>query len=152
MGDFNINLLGVETCNYAHNFLLSLQSFSPKNTATLIDNILVNKLDAGIYSGNIVSDIRNFVSFKKLKKYERKGEKRCGIFLISQKIVLLTSFPRLNGILFPAPRMTRIIPFLFSITKVNKLLDKHAPYKTLSQRRFKRMQKPWITRGLRKSI
>ena len=28
MGDFNINLLGVETCNYAHNFLLSLQSFS----------------------------------------------------------------------------------------------------------------------------
>ena len=83
MGDFNIDLLGVETCNYAHNVLLSLQSFSLiptidkltrvyKRTATLIDNILVNKLDAGIYSGNIVSDIsdhsiRNFVSFKKLK-------------------------------------------------------------------------------------
>ena len=68
MGDFNINLLGVETCNYAHNFLLSLQSFSLiptidkttrvyKNTATLIDNILVHILDAGIYSGNIVSVI-----------------------------------------------------------------------------------------------
>ena len=28
MGDFNINLLDVETCNYAHNFLLSSQSFS----------------------------------------------------------------------------------------------------------------------------
>ena len=36
--------------------------------------------------------------------------------------------------------------------KVNKLLDKHASYKTLSQRRAKQMQKPWITRGLRKSI
>ena len=42
----------------------------------------------------------------------------------------------------------------FSIlyNKVNKLLNKHAPYKTLSQRRVKQMQKPWITRGLRKSI
>ena len=29
MGDFNINLLGVEKCNqYPHNFLLSLQNFS----------------------------------------------------------------------------------------------------------------------------
>ena len=28
MGDFNINLLGVEKCNYVHNFQLSLQSFS----------------------------------------------------------------------------------------------------------------------------
>ena len=42
----------------------------------------------------------------------------------------------------------------FSIlyNKVNKLLNKQAPYKTLSQRRVKQMQKPWITRGLRKSI
>ena len=42
----------------------------------------------------------------------------------------------------------------FSIlyNKVNKLLNKHAPYKTLSQRRVKQMQKPWIARGLRKSI
>ena len=42
----------------------------------------------------------------------------------------------------------------FSIlyNKVNKLLNKHAPYKALSQRRVKQMQKPWITHGLRKSI
>ena len=42
----------------------------------------------------------------------------------------------------------------FSIlyNKVNNLLNKHAPYRTLSQRRVKQMQKPWITRGLRKSI
>ena len=41
-------------------------------------------------------------------------------------------------------------PILYN--KVNKLLDKHAPYKTLSQRRVKQIQKGWITRGLRKSI
>ena len=82
MGDFNINLLGVERWNYGHNFLLSLQSFSLiptidkatriyKNTATLIVNILVNKLDTGIYSGNIVSDISDhysqFCIFEKIK-------------------------------------------------------------------------------------
>ena len=91
MGDFNINLLGVETCNYAHNFLLSLQSFSLiptidkptrvyKNTATLIDNILVNKLDAEIYSGNIVSDISDhysqFCIFQKIKVIRKKGRKK----------------------------------------------------------------------------
>ena len=43
-------------------------------------------------------------------------------------------------------------PFSILCNKVNKLLNKHAPYKTLSQRRVKQMQRPWITRGLRKSI
>ena len=59
MGDFNINLIAVETCNYAYKFLLSLQSNSLiptvdkparvyNNSATLIDNIFVNKLDSKI--------------------------------------------------------------------------------------------------------
>ena len=73
MGDFNVNLLAVETCNYAHNFLLSLQSFSLIPTidkptrvyndfATLIDNILINKFDEIINSGNIISDISDHYS------------------------------------------------------------------------------------------
>ena len=65
MGDFNINLLAAETCNYAHNFLLSLQLYALiptadkptrvyNNSATLIDNIFVNKLDGIIKSGNLL--------------------------------------------------------------------------------------------------
>ena len=68
MGDFNINLLRAETSCYAQDFLLSLQSssFIPtidkptrvyNNAATLIDNILTNKVDVEITSGNIISDI-----------------------------------------------------------------------------------------------
>ena len=68
MGDFNINLLHAETSCYAYDFLLSLQSFSfiptidkptrvYNNSATLIDNILTNKVDVKITSGNIISDI-----------------------------------------------------------------------------------------------
>ena len=55
IGDFNIDLLKSETCDFSHNFLLSMQSysFSPvidktttvhNNSATLIDNILVNRI------------------------------------------------------------------------------------------------------------
>ena len=77
MGDFNINLLGVEKCNpYAHNFLLSLQSFSlfrqlikptrfHNNSATLIiyiEIILLNRFDYNITSGNIVSAVSDHYS------------------------------------------------------------------------------------------
>ena len=77
MGDFNINLLGVEKCNkYAHNFLLSLQNFSlfrqlikptrfHNNSATLIiyiGIILLNRFNNNITSGNIVSAVSDHYS------------------------------------------------------------------------------------------
>ena len=77
MGDFNINLLGVEKCNqYPHNFLLSLQNFSlfrqlikptrfHNNSATLIiyiEIILLNRFDNNITSGNIVSAVSDHYS------------------------------------------------------------------------------------------
>ena len=73
MGDFNIDLLHAETSCYAQDFLLSLQSFSfiptidnpigvYNNSATLIDNILTNKVDVEITSGNIISDISDHYS------------------------------------------------------------------------------------------
>ena len=34
----------------------------------------------------------------------------------------------------------------------NKIINKHAPIKTLSQRRIKQFSKPWITKGIRTSI
>ena len=53
---------------YSHNFLLSLQSYSLiptidkptrvyRNSATLIDNILVNNVKGTVSSGNVVSDV-----------------------------------------------------------------------------------------------
>ena len=54
--DFNIDLLKSETCNFSHEFLLSLQSFNflptidkptrvHNNSATLIDSILTNNFN-----------------------------------------------------------------------------------------------------------
>ena len=70
LGDFNINLVRAESCNYIHNFLLSLQSYSfiptinkparvYRNSATLIGNILVNNVTGTVSSGNVVSDIND---------------------------------------------------------------------------------------------
>ena len=36
--------------------------------------------------------------------------------------------------------------------KFNKLVNKHAPMKTISNRKAKQFSKPWTTKGLRKSI
>ena len=36
--------------------------------------------------------------------------------------------------------------------KFNKLVNKHAPMKTISNRKAKQLSKPWITQGLRTSI
>ena len=36
--------------------------------------------------------------------------------------------------------------------KLNKIVNKHAPLKTMSKRRKKKLSKPWITKGIRTSI
>ena len=68
IGDFNIDLLKSEACNFSDSFLLSLKSchFIPtidkptrvhRSSATLINNILTNNPEQLIFSGNIISDI-----------------------------------------------------------------------------------------------
>ena len=67
LGDFNIDLLKVESCSYSQKLFETLQSISLLQTtdkptrcygssATFID-IFINSLDKFVLSGNIVSDI-----------------------------------------------------------------------------------------------
>ena len=62
-----------ETCDSSHDVLLSLQSYSffptidkptrvYNNSATLIDNVFVNRIDSKLSSSNIVSDISDHYS------------------------------------------------------------------------------------------
>lgn len=83
MGDFSINLLRFETCNPAQNFILSMQSFNlmptidkptrvHNDSAILINNILVSKLDNDIASGNSVPDVSDhysplFITYSNMK-------------------------------------------------------------------------------------
>ena len=73
MTDTNINLLHFNSCNYAQDFLLTLQSLNlapcidkptrvHRNSFPLIDNIFTNKVNENIISGNIISDISDHFS------------------------------------------------------------------------------------------
>jgi hypothetical protein len=73
MGEFNVDLLKSDSCSHAQYFLLSCQSYSllpsidkptriHNDSATLVDNILINTLDQKIHSGNIISDISDHFS------------------------------------------------------------------------------------------
>ena len=125
------------------------------NSATLIDNIFTNKFSEYFTSGNIVSDITyhlsQFCIFQSsivtsqpakitFRDYSKYSEQR---FL--QDLSQLHWESLLSG---------SDVDKLFSTfyNKLNKLIHKHAPLRLLSKRKIKRLSKPWITKGIRKSI
>ena len=163
MADFNINLLLAETSRYAQDFLLSLQSFSfiptidkpthvhNSSSATLIDNVLANKVDANINitSGDIVCDISDqysqfCVSHTFLRRRSREN-KSAEIFLVSP-LLGLTLNSRTHSL-----NQTNFDVNAFShfYNALSGLIEKHAPLKTLSKRKLKQFSKSWMTSGVK---
>ena len=153
---------------YAQEFLLSLQSFSftptidrptrvHNSSATLFDNILTNKVDANITSGNIVSDISDHFSqfcvshtfFKKLKSKKQKRRDFSGFSVNSFNSELSEELLNQNNF---DDQFVVDISFPNFYNALSGLVEKHAPMKTLSKRKLKQFSKPWITIGLKKSI
>ena len=73
LGDFNLCLQKIETCNYSRDFLLALQSCYllptidkptrvQKNSASLIDNSFVNNPKQVLISVNLVTDVSDHFS------------------------------------------------------------------------------------------
>jgi len=163
LGDFNLDLLKSESCNYSHNFLLSLQSchFVPtidkptrvhRNSATLIDNIFTNSSEQHIVSGNIISDISDHftqfcISTPPSTKLSKSKKKIRSFSNFSEECFL----NELSNIDFS---MKGDIDQIFNgfYKKVNKLINKHAPLKKPSKRTKKQFSKPWITKGIKRSI
>ena len=169
MGDFNIDLFKCETSRISQDFLLSLQScyliptvdkHTPvyRASATLIDNIFVNSSDKLLASGNIISDISDHFSqfcittSPRDKKQQIKSVKMRDYSKFSAdsfaKDLLEVDWDRMiaNGANCPDK--------LFSTfyNKYNKIVNKHAPFKRLSNRKAKQLSKPWITTGIKASI
>ena len=168
MGDFNIDLLKAETSNFSHDFLLSLQSYYLLPTidkptrvhnysATLIDNILITKPQQCIISGNIISDLSDHFSQFCFSNFDIDREKP-----IRSKIRDNSEFSseEFNNDLSQVDwgmiitNSKHDIDKLFSsfYNKINKVVNKHAPLKTVSRQRAKLLEKPWITNGMKKSI
>jgi hypothetical protein len=169
-GDFNINLVNAQTCQYTQDFLLTLQSYALtptidkptrvyNNSATLIDNILVNKIENPILSGNIVSDISDhFSQFciiqtcnKTKHLYQHQSKVRdFSHFLPSDFKNDLTQINWNSIIESKKENIDKLFTTFYN--KLNKLTNKHTPLKMISKRKIKQSVKPWITKDIKKSI
>lgn len=164
LGDFNIDLLKSETCNFSHTFLLSLQSyhFLPtidkptrvyQNSATLIDNIFTNISEHSIYySGNIVSDISDhytqFCITSSIKENTIKTKRKARNFSNFSKEQFLSELSRTD--LITKGNVDQKFSYFYK--KLSKLVNKYAPLKKPSKQVCRNFSKPWITKGLRTSI
>ena len=125
------------------------------NSATLIDNIFTNKFSEYFTSENIVSDITDHLSqfciFQSsivtsqpakitFRDYSKYSEQR---FL--QDLSQLHWESLLSG-----SDVDKLFSTFYNM--LNKLINKHALLRLLSKRKIKRLSKPWITKGIRKSI
>ena len=175
MGYFNINLLNAETFNFTKEFLFTLQSYSfiltidkptrvYSSSATLIDNIFTNKYCGKITIGNIISDISDHYSQFCLTEFSCETDFPKKSLQVFTKTMIL-DFSRFSeedfnselaqvdwGSLVARTQGNIDIAFSKIYNKLNKLVNKHAPLKPLSKRKFKQSLKPWITKGLLKSI
>ena len=161
-----MDLLRSETCKFAHNFLLSLQSFGlvptidkptrvHRNSATLINNIFINEMNDEVISGNVVSDISDHLfcivtSYRqkvKRLKHHKIRDFSCFSENAFNNDLQEVSSEQLS--LNESPNVDKYFSMFYN--KVNKVINKHAPLK-VSSRKAKQLLKPWITKGLLKSI
>ena len=126
-----------------------------KNSASLINNIFVNNPKYVVYSGNIISDVSDhFSQFclitsvkektmdqkKKVRDFPNSQRRTFGMFQVNWDALFLNSNNDADKI------------FSSFYTKLNKIINQHAPFKILSKRKLRQLSKPWITKGIKMSI
>ena len=167
MGDFNINLLNFESHTPTDLFINTLAAycFQPhiikptritEHSATLIDQIYFNSIEHSTVSGNLVCDISdhlpNFLIINKLSCisfqptiYQRDYSK-----FDQEDLLVEVQSVNWNEV-FPVQADINDIFDSFHI-KLSEIIDKHIPLKKVSKRQLRLQSKPWITKGIRRSI
>ena len=169
MGDFNIDLFKYDHSTDSASFLdslyanfllpyISTPSRVTTHSRTLIDNIFSNNIEDGLISGNIISTISDhYAQFLLMKNMKIKQKETTDIDS--------HDFKNFNEVQFESELCNidwksvleinkKDVDFSFSkfFETFNNLLQKHAPIKKLSNKDKKTMKKPWITKGILKSI
>ena len=168
MSDTNLNLLHCNSCNYVQDFLFTSQSLNltptidkptrgHRNSATLTDNNFTNKVAENIISGNLISDVSDHFTQFCISQSPISKEKPAR--LLSQDFSNFTERNFINDLLLinwdhsvPDNETNVNKLFLSFYNKLNKIVNKHAPFKSTSRRKAKCFSKQWITTGIRKSI
>ena len=167
MGDFNVNLINCNDDKNISNFLDTMlsHSFLPfittptritRNTKTLIENIFYNKPVNDIMSGNlssIISDhlIQFLIEPSKFTDKSPQMVYKQRYYKNFDKLQFRADLIKVNwGSFCHDPDQNSAVEHFLKI--VERLLDKHAPYKNIKHLKSQFETKPWITAGLAYSI
>lgn len=174
MGDFNLDLLKHDSNSkildflntfYSHDFIPSIDrptriftNTAGVTSATLIDNIFTNDITANIISGVAVTDLSDHFPIFVTKRHSRPNSlnpnslpKKCRQFK-PNNIKGLTNALSLVDWNFVISTLDPDEAYNKFNDKLTKLLDIHCPLKTKCTSKRSTPKKPWITKGLIKSI
>ena len=168
LGDFNINLLNCDTNQDSSDFLdlMTSNSFAPGITKptritghskTLIDNIFFNEIYDGIVTGNITASISDHLPQFMLITQNIQTTKKQEIFRRNYKNFDQENFTLdLIGIDWKKHLQidkndaNKSMETFLNIFET--LLDRYAPLRKLNTKEIRQKQKPWVTKGIIKSI
>ena len=170
LGDFNIDLLKYEISDSINNFIDTLSSnfllpliFLPtriSKISTLIDNIFSNltSLEETELS-NVTSTFSDYLPqcislpdfFSKVPGTKSSIQRRHWKKFESSKFI--SDFNQINWeqILYKENNDVNLSMNKY-LSKIDSLLDAHAPIKKLNKKELKVLTKPWITQGFQTSI
>ena len=167
LGDFNIDLLKFDEDINTGNFINLLSSFGfrplvlqptrvTSESATLIDNIYINDIEARSIGGNITFSISDhFPQFCILNIFEKKQKRKTVKYGRSYKHFNHDEFKNeLNVIDWEALFYNKNCDDSFATfyNTLEELLDEMAPVRRLSTKEINLLTRPWITNGILKSI
>ena len=122
---------------------------------SLIDNIFTNIVEAKITAGNLTTCLSdhmpNFMILEKAMSYSKKAKLVKRDFTNFIKEDYLNDLRSINIDCVINVNDMDAIYDVFHMQLTN-IIDKHAPFKTFSNREAKWLQKPWISKGIRKSL
>jgi len=161
MGDFNINLLKIDTNSSSNSFYNTLSShfFSPYilqptrlQSKTLIDNIFFNSLEYQSNSGNLLIEISDHLiqflilnGFTKEKNISEHNIKKRDLRNFNERefeeTIVKMNWEDICNIEMNDPDLSCSNFF----NEITYLLDEFAPYKKVTKNEIKLLSKPWIS-------
>ena len=164
MGDININLINSDTLKDTEDFVNTLASYSfqPKilqptdHSATLNDNIFFNSYLHNTIGGNFLYDLTdhlpNFLIINKLIEPHPSHIIYKRDFSLYNEAAVFDGLREINWqVQFSQHDDVNEI-FDSFLNNITPIIDKHIPLVKLSRKEAKFKSKPWITKGIKKSI
>ena len=149
------NFLNLMYSNFLQPCILEPTRIVGNNRPSLIDNIFINTYDKPILSGNFINKISdhmsNFAIVRDiLEKIKTKKIKIRAVKNFEEEKYLQDLEEIKNLDLMKYENVNNMYNAFHN--KYIEIIDKNAPYKTLSKKESKLKLKPWITKGILQSI